>query len=290
MLWDGQARPWFRCSACGRRCKHVCKLACRTCCHLDYICRHLHRTVPGAHRLRRLRRSVPTCIRLRPSRSGLSKRSLLGTVTPQSNEIHQCLQHCASRRQATFFAQLHPPGLRSAAVAIRPRGSGRPWPPARGRDSARGAARLDRRDPRPGDVDLAEPNVAHPFFACPVCARRTRFMYLRDTIACRRCHRLDWAVRHINRSMPSAARAVRLRRRLGCEDLRPFSPLPARRRGRNKAFHDALVRQLQNEEAHLVAYLGSIVYDLNRRLRGRRGRKRRDATKASTLRPDIASS
>jgi hypothetical protein len=41
---------------------------------------------------------------------------------------------------------------------------------------------------------------------------------------------------------------------------------------------------IQAEEAKLVAYLGSIVYDLNRRLRGRRG-QRHDRTKA-TPRPD----
>jgi hypothetical protein len=60
VLWDEQARPWFGCPACGRRCKHVYldQFACRICCRLDYASRHFHRTVPGVHRLRRLRRQI----------------------------------------------------------------------------------------------------------------------------------------------------------------------------------------------------------------------------------------
>jgi hypothetical protein len=38
VAWDEQARPWFMCPTCGRRCKHLYldELACRICCHLDY--------------------------------------------------------------------------------------------------------------------------------------------------------------------------------------------------------------------------------------------------------------
>lgn len=35
------------------------------------------------------------------------------------------------------------------------------------------------------------------------------------SIACRRCHRLDWAVRHANRQMPALGRVERLRPHLG---------------------------------------------------------------------------
>ena len=38
--------------------KAVSELACRICCRLDYACRHLHRTVLGVHRIRRLRRQI----------------------------------------------------------------------------------------------------------------------------------------------------------------------------------------------------------------------------------------
>ena len=60
VVWDEQARPWFECLACGRRCKHLYldEITCRTCCRLDYACRHLHRTVPGLHHIRRLRRRI----------------------------------------------------------------------------------------------------------------------------------------------------------------------------------------------------------------------------------------
>ena len=60
MTWDEQARPWFECPACGRRCKHLYldALACRVCCRLDYASRHLHRQVPGVHRVMRWRRMI----------------------------------------------------------------------------------------------------------------------------------------------------------------------------------------------------------------------------------------
>jgi len=59
VVWDEQARPWFECQ-CGRRCKHLYPdaLACRTCCGLDYASRHLHRSVPGVHRVMRWRRQL----------------------------------------------------------------------------------------------------------------------------------------------------------------------------------------------------------------------------------------
>ena len=60
IVWDEQGRPWFGCPACGRRCKHLYldELACRICGGLDYASRHLHRTVAGVHRIRRLRRRI----------------------------------------------------------------------------------------------------------------------------------------------------------------------------------------------------------------------------------------
>ena len=60
VTWDEQARAWFECPACGRRCKHLYldALACRICCRLDYASRHLHRSVPGVHRVMRWRRKI----------------------------------------------------------------------------------------------------------------------------------------------------------------------------------------------------------------------------------------
>src|SRR5262249_61087961 len=60
VTWDEQARPWFECPACGRRCKHLYldALACRVCCRLDYASRHLHRQGPAVHRVLRWRRMI----------------------------------------------------------------------------------------------------------------------------------------------------------------------------------------------------------------------------------------
>jgi hypothetical protein len=60
VVWDVLGRPWFECPGCGRRCKHIYldELVCRICCRLDYASQHLHRSVPGVHRVMRLRRMI----------------------------------------------------------------------------------------------------------------------------------------------------------------------------------------------------------------------------------------
>jgi hypothetical protein len=60
VVWDEQGRPWFECPVCGRRVKHICFdiIACRICCRLDYASRHLHRSLPGVHRIMRWRRQI----------------------------------------------------------------------------------------------------------------------------------------------------------------------------------------------------------------------------------------
>jgi hypothetical protein len=60
VIWTDWAVPWFLCPACGQRCKHLYlgELLCRTCCHLDYACRHQHRSVPGLYRIKQLRRRL----------------------------------------------------------------------------------------------------------------------------------------------------------------------------------------------------------------------------------------
>jgi hypothetical protein len=62
--WDepmeGVGRPWFECPMCRRRCRHLHlrRLACRRCSQLDYSSRHMHRSVPGLHRVVYLRRRI----------------------------------------------------------------------------------------------------------------------------------------------------------------------------------------------------------------------------------------
>jgi len=60
VVWDLQARPWFLCPRCWRSCKHLYldEIACRRCCGLDYSSRHLHRSMPGIHRIERWRKLI----------------------------------------------------------------------------------------------------------------------------------------------------------------------------------------------------------------------------------------
>jgi hypothetical protein len=97
-------------------------------------------------------------------------------------------------------------------------------------------------------------------------------VYLRDTIACRTCHRLDYASRNLRRQTPVVGRVERLRRKLGGCDVRPFAPLPPRRRGRSRAYHERLVAMIHAEEAKLVDHLKSVTRDLERRIRVRKAR------------------
>src|SRR5215470_7596086 len=111
--------------------------------------------------------------------------------------------------------------------------------------------------------------VARPWFECPRCGRRCRHVYLLDPIACRRCHRLDYASRHLYRQTPAVHRVARLRKKLGA-DPQAFAPMPERRRGRSRAYHERLVAMIHAEEQALVEHLGTIVHDLRRRIRVRK--------------------
>ena len=106
--------------------------------------------------------------------------------------------------------------------------------------------------------DEPMPGLGRPWFECPACGRRCRHVYLLETIACRRCHRLEHAVRHLRRQTPGVGRVERLRRKLGNCDVRSFAPLPPPRRGRSRAYHDKLVAQIRAEEAKLIGHLGGV--------------------------------
>jgi hypothetical protein len=96
-------------------------------------------------------------------------------------------------------------------------------------------------------------------------------VYLCDPIACRKCLRLDYASRHLYRRTPAVHRVARLRRKLGA-DPRPFAPLPPRRPGRSRAYHEKLVAMIHDEEMKLAEHLGGIIHDLKRRIRVRKER------------------
>jgi hypothetical protein len=94
-------------------------------------------------------------------------------------------------------------------------------------------------------------------------------VYLRDRIACRRCHGLDYASRHLHRQTPGIHRVARLRRKIGA-DPRPFTALPKRPK-HHVRFH-RIVERIRAEEGGLVDYLGTIVHDLQRRIRVRKAK------------------
>jgi hypothetical protein len=110
-----------------------------------------------------------------------------------------------------------------------------------------------------------------PWFECPLCKRRARHLYLRNPIACRRCHGLRYLAENLQQT-PGVGRVERLRRKLGGCDTRPFAPLPARRPGRSRARHKELVALIRAEEVKLVEQLGGIVRDLERRIRVRKAK------------------
>jgi hypothetical protein len=106
--------------------------------------------------------------------------------------------------------------------------------------------------------------VGRPWFECPRCRVRCRHLYLRQ-LACRRCSRLDYASRHLHRSVPGLNRLLYLRRKLGL-DPKPFSPIPPRPR------HHTRYRRIADEiralEAGLVGHLQTDINDvLARRIR-----------------------
>ena len=119
--------------------------------------------------------------------------------------------------------------------------------------------------------DEPMPGVCRPWFLCG-CGRRCRHVYFRDVIACSQCHSLKNASRHLRRQTPGVGRVERLRRKLGNCDVRPFAPLPARRRGRSRAYHEKLVAMIHAEEAKLLGHLNSVVHDLDRRIRVRKAK------------------
>jgi hypothetical protein len=55
--------------------------------------------------------------------------------------------------------------------------------------------------------DRPMPYVTRLWFACPTCGRKCRYLYLRETIACARCHKLQHASRHWRRQTPGVGLA-----------------------------------------------------------------------------------
>jgi hypothetical protein len=114
--------------------------------------------------------------------------------------------------------------------------------------------------------------VTRLWWSCPTCGQKCRYVYLRDTIACARCHGLQHAIRHWRRQTPQVGRIERLRKKLGGCEMQPFAPLPARRRGQGRTYYERLVAAIHDEEEKLLGHLCGVVHDLKRRARLRRAR------------------
>ncbi len=77
------------------------------------------------------------------------------------------------------------------------------------------------------------PGVDRPWWSCPVCSARCRFLYLRGgAIGCWRCLGLRFPSRHVYKQTPGIHRITRWRRQIKAEE-RPFGSIP--RRPRNHA-------------------------------------------------------
>ena len=128
--------------------------------------------------------------------------------------------------------------------------------------------------PRPSDINRVNmevevawdedlPGVPRPFWICPRCSKRCRFIYVAQT-ACRQCSGLDWSCRHRNRTIPNYNRVLYLRRKLGAE-LAPFTPLPTFPRQATRKRQ--IAAEIGRLEAGLVRHLANINNVLSRRLR-----------------------
>ena len=102
-----------------------------------------------------------------------------------------------------------------------------------------------------------------PWFECGRCSRRVRHIYL-DELVCRRCAGLDYASRHIHRSVPGVHRVMRWRRMIRI-DPHPFAPIPKRKRHHTR-YHRIVARILLEERA-LLGHLQTVTHDLERRAR-----------------------
>jgi hypothetical protein len=115
----------------------------------------------------------------------------------------------------------------------------------------------------PKPVLVVWDELGRAWFECPACHRRCKHIYF-DGLACRICCRLDYASRHLHRSVSGVHRIVRWRRMIGI-DPHPFAPIPKRQR-HHKRYHRIVARILLEERA-LLGHLQTVTHDLERRAR-----------------------
>jgi len=94
-----------------------------------------------------------------------------------------------------------------------------------------------------------------PYFECGRCSRRVKHIYL-DELVCRQCAGLDYASRHIHRSVPSVHRVMCWRRQIGI-DPHPFAPIPKRQRHHKRYYR--IVAKILREEQTLLGHLKTVM-------------------------------
>ena len=114
------------------------------------------------------------------------------------------------------------------------------------------------------------PWIGKPAFVCPACNRDCYCLHEKAGVfACRKCHGMSYASRHLYRSVPGVHRVSRLRRKIGA-DPRPFTPLP--KRPKHHARFHRVVAQILFEERALLGHLQTLTRDLDRRIRSRKAK------------------
>ena len=99
-----------------------------------------------------------------------------------------------------------------------------------------------------------------PVFICPACNRdRYRLYEVGGVWACRTCHRLDYACRHKQRSIPGLNRALYLRRKIGAPPV-PFWPIAPKPRYARRYWR--IVAEIRRLEASLVRHARRDVCDV----------------------------
>jgi hypothetical protein len=108
---------------------------------------------------------------------------------------------------------------------------------------------------------------ARPWFLCPGCSARRRFMYL-PRVLCHTCADLTYASRHANwNSARPLRRAAKLRRLLGVPEA-PFADIPPKAKGwrtRPAVSWESVVREIELCEREALGAIVPVHVALTRR-------------------------
>jgi hypothetical protein len=109
--------------------------------------------------------------------------------------------------------------------------------------------------------DAPHPNIRRPWFRCPQCDRRCRYVFPPE-FGCISCLKLDNACRYS--PTPTIYKVLRLRRQLGLEET-PFAPIPKRKRHWTR--YNRVREKILAAEDEMIGGLRRVNRDLLRRAR-----------------------